>query len=720
MPREVIDLTKQQWQFKQYPVDARRMRDLEKSDWHETTVGGSIYTSLIDDGQIERNNLFANPENYKWVSNAPWIYRTDFEVNEEFASSDRVYFLCGRLDTFASIWINEKLVTKTNNAFIEHRIDISEYVRTGKNSLMIKLESAKGQGESAMKRYTKFDTFKNHYRGYVRKPQYCFGWDVCPSLAGCGIGGEIYIEAVRMGRIENVHVQTIEANEHNADVKVSVEVDKIKNVKLTADIIISGCGQELREVIDLHPGEKRNTIVFHIERPFLWSPRGYGVQFLYDLKAVIKSEDKVIDQKECKFGIRTIKLEHNKEKKNKTFEFLVNDQLIKIKGAKFIPPSIINEETSEKTEELVRLAADANINMLRVWGGGDYGSERFYQLCDELGILVWQDFMFSEGYYPDRQFFLDEIKTEATQIIKKLRNHTSLAIWCGNDDCHRMHKESELGKSKKFHGQKIFNNLLPSLLHTLDSSREYVPATPFSKNAELDIQSLPSMEVLEQIVPVEKLRPGNYELEKLNYRVGGNCSIAEKMSEYRRPAKDIGELISFSQLTQAKLIREYIEKLRVRNKAGLEMLGLQLNDCCGAISGSVIDYEGNLKASYEAIKQAYAGVLAAFMPEYENDEGLVKKLSSLGVVVVNDTADPITAQLDCYMKDFDGRTVDSVSLPVMVGPFAVSAGVKLSKNFAMALKPFNNFVSIEVVCDGKIIAKNKFYYVPDKYLNNLK
>jgi len=271
---QVIDLTKREWQFKQYPLDARRMRDLEKGDWHDTSVPGSIYTSLINDGQLDRDDLFANPENYKWIRRSPWIYRTSFDLSEGFVANDRIDLVCECLDTFASIWLNEKLVTKTNNAFIEHRIKISEHIRTGRNSLMIKFDPAKAQGQSLMKRYTKFDTFGNPYRAYVRKPQYSFGWDICPHLPGCGIPGNIYIEAVRTGRIENVHIQTIEASQHQADVKVSIEIDKIKNTKLTAEISIEGSGQRFGETIDFHPGEKRNTVIFHIERPFLWNPKG--------------------------------------------------------------------------------------------------------------------------------------------------------------------------------------------------------------------------------------------------------------------------------------------------------------------------------------------------------------------------------------------------------------------------------------------------------------
>ena len=713
-----IDLTQGEWQFKQYPLDARRMRDLEKGDWHGTAVPGSIYTSLINDKQIERNDLFANPENYKWVSDSPWIYRTSFETNHDFCASDRIDLVCECLDTFASVWLNEKLIVKTNNAFIEHRINISKYIQTGKNSLMIKFDPAKAQAESIMKRYTKFDTFNNPYRAYVRKPQSSFGWDFCPHLPGCGILDGIYIEAIDTARIENIHIQTIEASQHNADVKVSIELDKIKNTKLTAEIAIEGSGQKFTQAINFHPGEKRSMVIFYIERPFLWNPRGYGVQFLYDLKTVIKNDDKIIDQKQSKFGIRTIKLQHSKDEKNRSFEFIVNDRPIKIKGAKFIPPSVIYEQTDKRTEKLLHLAADANINMLRVWGGGSYGSDKFYRLCDELGILVWQDFMFTEAYYPDRQFFLDEVKTEARSVIRKLRNHASLAIWCGNDNCHQMHKQGLLGKSKKFHGQKIYNNLLPGLLHTLDPSREYVPTTPFSDASAVDIQSLPNLEVLEQIVPEKKISPASFELEKLNYKPNGNSQIAEKTSEHYPPAKNIDELINHSQLTQAKLIKEYIENLRAADTSGMEMLTLQLNDACPAVSGSVIDHNSQAKTSYEAIKQAYAPVLAAFVPEYEPaDNSQLKKLSSLSVVIANDTANPITAQLDCCLKNFNGITLDSVSLPVTVGPNSVSAAIKLAKNFAMALKSFDTFVSIELISDTKVIARNDLFYAPEKYLN---
>jgi beta-mannosidase len=244
MPKISLDLIGK-WQFKQYPLSARRMRDLDSADWLQTNVPCSIFNSLITAGRIRQADINSNPEKFSWVSEKPWVYKKIFDAPAELLDCDRVELVFDGLDTIASIWLNNKLIGKTNNMFIPHRFDVTQILKPRNNSLLVKFEPASQYAKKLMSRYTSFSEsdFINPYRAYVRKAQYQFGWDWCPSLPGCGIWRPVRLEGTKKAGLADLHIRTVDCNQRYADIKIAVKLDTLSREKFLCRLTLS-CAEQ--------------------------------------------------------------------------------------------------------------------------------------------------------------------------------------------------------------------------------------------------------------------------------------------------------------------------------------------------------------------------------------------------------------------------------------------------------------------------------------------
>jgi len=802
MPKTSLDLTGK-WEFKQYPLSARRMRDLDPSDWQTTSVPCSIFNSLIAAGQIKRSVLNTYPEKFSWVSEKSWIYRKIFDAPPELlnavrrpqADCERVDLVFDGLDTIANIWLNNKLIGKANNMFIPFRFDVTKFLKPRNNSLLVKFEPATQYARKLMTRYTSFSSatgsesdFRNPYRVYIRKAQYQFGWDFCPALPGCGIWRPVRLEGTKKARLADLHIRTVDCNQHYADIKIAVKLDTITSeeflCKLTLSATrmadLSGAEQATEHNLTFKADEDFQSTVIRIEKPALWWPAGYGQQHLYQIDVQLLSGDEIIDRTQKKFGIRTAKLNRSPDEHGENFQFEVNGQPIFAKGANWVPASIFaGSVTGGDYEKLLHAAAQSNINMLRVWGGGYYEASEFYELCDRLGIMVWQDFMFACAYYPDRQWFLTEVKKEATTIIKQLRNHPCLVLWCGNNEIDWMHSTGRLGKSKKFYGRAIYHRLLPQLVAELDPDTDYIPTTPLRRTedrrqktedralpasrqgrknltsdfryltsgltthqwgvwsghqpirqyqcrpqdippfvTEFGLQSLPSMETIKNFCPPEQLRIGSQLIEKHNYQLDGNSRLYRYVGDLFGTAQNLEQFVYLSQITQARAVKTYVEHLRAHNFRNNGVLFWQFNDCFPAISWSAMDYVKEPKALYYYAKRFFSKLLIAVVPELEKAQaGSPPELQSISVIAINDSSRPLTATLNCRLIDLFGHLLDQVAFPIAIAPFSTSAPRKLPKAIVFPTHPDKSALHLLMNRDGEKIAENLFLYLPDKYID---
>ena len=735
------------WEFKEFPESARRMRDLDGGGWMPAPVPSSIYTCLAEAGRIDRGQLDANPDDFGWVSQLSWIFRKRFDVRGSMTDCDRVNLIFEGLDTVSHIWLNDKLIGKTENMFIPHTFDVTDHLKPSDNVLCVKLLPALTHADRLMQRYGRLSEhhFGDIRRSYLRKGQYQFGSAMGPALVGCGIFRSVRLEAARTAQIDNLHVRTVDCDQHAADIRIAVTLDRIRQIQrpLRCRMHLSGGGLDITQDLNFDADENQHSTLIHIERPILWWPAGYGVQHQYHLKADLFGGDSHLDTVETHFGIRNIRINRTTDETGSRFQFEVNEVPIHIKGANWMPLSVLpGETTAADYGPLLKLAAEAHFNMLRVWGGGLYEEPAFYEECSRLGILLWQDFMFASAYYPDRQWFTNLVSTEVRTVIQRLRNYPCLALWCGNSRIDSLHEDGRLGTGRKFYGKAIYHSLLPGLLGEMDPNRDYIPSTPFSEEpsgschdpasgtthswnvwnhyaalqdyltparkvprfvTEFGLQSLPGMETISSFSSQKNLSAGTYELDKHNYQPGGQQRMARYVAEEFTPSQHLPEAIWQSQVTQARAARCHVEHLRSHPSINAGCLFWTLNDSAPAISFSAIDSRGNPKALYYYARRFFAPVL-------------VTLTGSGQVIVINDSSKRITATLNCRLLSFSGNLLDQTQVPVALSPAACSNRYKLPKSFWHRNYQRTAFLHLSLSADDTIIAENVHFFAPDKYL----
>ncbi|MCD6175189.1 MAG: hypothetical protein J7K65_05400 [Planctomycetes bacterium] len=699
-----------QWQFKEFSESARRMRDLDAGDWKPATVPSSIYTCLQQAGIISIPDLHSNPEDLNWVDQKSWVFRNKFDVTPSLLEKEQIEIIFDGLDTVTQIWLNEKLIGKTENMFISHRFDIKPHLKKSGNQLTIKFVSALHHTDRLLHRYGKLGShpLRDPRSVYIRKAAYQFGSVVGPALTGCGIFRDVRIEGSNTVKIKNLHLRTIDCNQHTADIRVALELERFNNCNIKCRIVMTGGGLNLEQELLFDGNDQTASTVLHIDRPFLWYPHGYGVAHLYHVKVDLLTDDgQLLDTMYQDFGVRTIHIEKSSDKT----ECVVNGQPICLKGADWLPLSLF-PGTQTDYENLLKKAKTSHLNMLRVWAGGYYENPAFYELCDKMGILIWQDFMFDSAYYPDRQWFLDAVKNEAETIIKQLRNHACIALWCGNNTIDHLHSSGMLGKGRKFYGKPIFRKLLPALIHELDPDREYIPThshhTVENENLIGNTPDIPSPPCQSTLSTQTHYKDSLGMLEKLT----NSHSALQKIARYQiyefLPPKNLTEYIWQSQVVQARQVQTAVEKTRCGSQSGGCMLGA-LNSFALSINPAMFTAQREPKALFYYARRFFAPVLVTLLPE--DKTGLLK------AHVINDTASPITGVLSCRMIAANGEILDATEIPLRVSPFSKAAAINLPKSLSTPNDPARAFLSVCIKNNDKTIAENTHFYCRDKHFH---
>jgi beta-mannosidase len=746
-----IDLNGE-WEFRQYPTDARRMADLQNGDWYKATVPGGIYQDLISAGVIDEAEFDAKPWEFKWVGEKDWIYRRSFEIDEELFSCERKELVFEGLDTVSTIWLNGRKIGGGENMFTEHRFDAAEFLRTGVNEVMVKFDSAWGYAKRAEEKYGKIKgPSKLHpAAAYVRKSRYQFGWDFCPSQTGCGICRGVRVEGSNAGCITDIDVRTVDCDERQAQVKVGLGVRNYAQKKLRCCVHIGGNSVSVQAELFFEDENRGQSAVFSIDDPKLWWPRGYGERALYDLRIELFDGERLIDSVKKRFGIRRIEVDRASDK---GFGFIVNGRRIYVRGANWSPPVMepgcLRRDDYQK---YIEMAAGANINMLRVWGGGYYESEDFYDMCDESGILVWQDFMFACGYYPEEKHFFKEIKRETEEIVRRLRLHACIAIFCGNNEIDWMHREQKLGKAKKFWGRGIFEKILPAIVEESGSGIDYISSTPLiqgkgAKNrhltwhewdvwsewqsvrdyvyrrkdipaflTEFGMQSLPCRETLSRFKRggVDKI---GIETDRHNYQIDGMSRVSRYTTDEFPATDDADRLIYYSQLSQGRGVKSCVENLRVNNDVNSGVMFWQFADCAPAVSWSAVDANRDAKALYYYARRFYADLLIAFSEDHcEQNPFDDPKTRNIYLNVVNDGLETIAATVICRRMDFSGKVIDTFSMPVIAASGSRSTPLKLPGQMACRKQGETEFIYAYLERDGLVVGGNYYFFLPEKYL----
>lgn len=718
-------------------------------EWKAANVPGVVHLDLMRNNIIEDPFYRDNELKVQWVGEIGWEYKRDFFYDSAAYSYRHSELVCKGLDTYANVYINDSLVIVADNMFKEWITDIRRYLKIGNNTIRIRFPSALSINED---RYKKLPyKLPLEAKSVSRKAAYQYGWDWGPTLITSGIWRDIYI---RQWNYTNVlGVQFIQKKLTDAEAKISAVFTMVSQVKDSAHIrlfVDSVLVFDQKLHVKIGPNVIRGD--FNIMNPERWWPNGMGKSFMYNCTWEVNIGGKPIGKGSQLIGLRTIELVQQTDSIGRSFYFKVNGKPVFVKGANYIPQdNFLPRVTDSAYKSLMRDVKEAGINMLRVWGGGVYEKDIFYDLCDRNGIMVWQDFMFANTMYPNNKEFINSLREEAIQNVVRLRRHPSIALWCGNNEIDEGWKnwgwQKQFGYSKADSTEliknyrKIFNEILPSAVYKFDTLRPYVPTSPqygwgrpqsltkgdmhywgvwwgkepfsnYEKKiprfmSEYGFQGFPDPSTINTFTAPEDRVLGSEVMKVHQKHPVGYETIDEYMlRDYRKP-KDFESYGYVSQLLQAKGVSMAMQAHRRAKPLCMGTMFWQLNDCWPVVSWSARDNYGKKKALWYETKRQYGKMLISPVVE----DGRVKVyISSDNPYIERDTM-----MLKLY--DFDGNLLmDEIYYVEIPGNTSSVYYDTLKSSLISGLDSARIVFQAKLKGKDGMVAENKLYFTSPKDL----
>lgn len=699
------------------PDDCSRL-SFDDRFWMAAEVPGDVHSTLIKRGIIPSPYYGHNDQSSRWIEDKEWWYRTSFEYSPQSLEARTELNFKG-LDTLAAVYVNGLEVGRTDNMLMSHTFDVTDLIQPGRNTVAVRFDPLAPY-------YKKFEPLQwssyTKERPWIRKAAMNFGWDWGPRMVTAGICGPVILTTWNEARLENVYAKTLQFDQTRADIALEAEVqiggrrnwedyfNKNKGVKYTCRFtLVDPSGKLAASATASMNAQIRDRslkleAVLAVPDPLLWWTHDLGTPALYELQTELSAGDQVLDVRSEHFGIRTIELQTQTAEGQSSFTFLLNKVPVYAKGANWIPADhLIGAIPDDKYADLIELAVSSHMNMLRVWAGGIYEKDIFYDECDRKGILVWQDFPFANALYPDfNRNFMENITREAIDNIKRLRNHPSLALWCGNNEIDWLYdmKLSAGDINCPFYGKRIYHELLPSLLSVWDDSRPYWPSSPFGGNdandpevgdrhnwqvwhgsvyprkagevpvidytvegvsfknfkndqalfsSEFGLHASANRYTLEKYIPEGHFYLGSEEMAYRNKDTNHKKGLL-LMQGYTGMPRNIDEYLNYSMLTQAEGLKYGIEHYRRLKPHNSGALIWQLGDSWPGTSWSLIDYELMPKASYYYARTFFHPLLLSLVYDEEDD---------VKIWIVNDKLEAMNGQVRLETYDFSGRLLYS-------------------------------------------------------------
>lgn len=709
----------------------------------QVQVPVDTHSALLAAGKIPDPYYGKNELDLQWIGQRDWVFIRDFEVTAELLGCRSVVLNCERLDTITEIYINDQLVGQTDNMFLRYRFEVKGLLREGTNQLKIIFRSAARHAQAISQKLpypipmSQYPVQSPH-NNLVRKVACHAGWDWGCCLMVAGIYDEIYLHGTSQGRIDYVYTEQTHFSDHCL-VDVYVEVDSL--IAGTVPLEARLGDQKVVKQVEVQPGYNRLRVQIPVEQPKLWWPAGYGEQNLYDF--TVKIFDEVVEKR---LGLRKLEILNEEDEIGLSFKVRVNGVEVFAKGANWIPADALPaRQTPERLDDLFTSAVKANMNMLRVWGGGQYESDRFYQLCDEKGLLVWQDFMFSCATYPATPTFLDNVRREVIHQVKRLRDYACIALWCGNNECLGALNWFEPSRKNRdrylVDYDRLYEGTIGEAVRTTDPTRLYWPSSPcggpgdYSNNwhedtrgdmhywrvwhegrsfdayrqvrprfcSEFGYQSFPSLSTIRSFAPEEELNPTSPIMEHHQRHPRGNSLIVEMMTRYFRIPLDFAQFVYLSQVQQALAIKTAVEYWRRLRPVCMGTLYWQLNDLWPVCSWSSLEYSGKWKLLHYVAKRFYAPVLVTAFEEPTGE---------FAVWAVNDQTVPEEGKLVVKILDFAGNTRWEQQLSVEL---PAGGAQRLAKYDVAELAPRRDevFALVELQVKGEIL-RNEYFFTEYK------
>ena len=699
------------WTFKQ----------VRGNNWYPATVPGVVHTDLIHNKIIEDPFFRLNERSVQWVDKEDWIYKTMLEIPADLSGKENIQLHFKGLDTYADVYLNDSLILKANNMFREWTVHIKPFLKKDGNELRVyfysplkidipKWDALPYQNEAGNDQSENGGVFNKKVSVFARKAGYHYGWDWGPRLVTSGIWRPVYLEGWNDARITNVFYRQDNVNKKKAELKAQVKVLADKEGEATLTIHTPDVKKAWTKVATLHKGINTIETDIVIANPELWWTNGLGKQHLYSFTAELAINGKLADSELTQIGIRSLKVINKPDEAGHTFYFELNGVPVFMKGANYIPSdNFLPRVTNEKYERTILDAVNVNMNMLRIWGGGIYENDEFYDLCDKYGILIWQDFMFACSTFPAKGELLDNIRQEAVENVQRLRNHPCIAIWCGNNECHtawfnwgwdRQYQKLGFADEIRSMQKNLFHDVLAQVVTENDPTAFYWPSSPYGGNpdakcesgtanwnpngdghywgvwhakdsianynvirarffSEYGFQAFPEYQSVLKYAPEERDHNIYSDVMMAHQRGGSHAnSLIEwyLLHEYRKP-KDFPNFLYMGLLLQGDAIKTAIEAHRRDMPYCMGTLFWQHNDCWPVASWSSRDYYGRWKAQHYFSKKAFNDILVS--PITQEDK--------LNVYVVSDRLKATKGKLDVRVIDLTGNILfeyaQSITVP---------------------------------------------------------
>jgi beta-mannosidase len=688
------------------PIDAAWYLRTPSGADLELELPATVHTVLLHHNRIDDPFVSDNEKRQTWIGETDWTFEAVFDAPADLRERENQYLDLSGIDSHATVDLNGSRLGTIENAFRSYRYSVTGLLQPTGNRLTISFSAPVPLAADLQGRHELHHTGIGHHRlpgvNHLRKPQYSFGWDWGPQTPGCGIYDRPMLTGFDTASIGDIWVTSVVGEAH-ADLSILVSLqgetpaDELAS-RLHARVeIVSSRGGVLTSETRPVSGD---TIQFRcsVDEPELWWSNGLGEQPRYTARVTLIHDESSIEARTRTFGIRTLELVREPDEWGESFFFRLNGVPVFAKGANWIPADSFQDRVTSRTyRDLLESAAAANMNMIRVWGGGFYEGDAFYDICDELGIMVWQDFMFACSAYPAHPAFIEEVRHEALGQIRRLRNHPALALWCGSNELEQIPGlvGDSPGAMPWSDYATIFDDLLPSLVQDAGGGTAYWPSSPHTPgsnrqdvqdpsrgdahlwdvwhggqpfewyqtcehrfNSEFGFQSLPDPLTVERFVREPPAAINSYEMDFHQRSPIGNDAIVRQLLAWFRLPSSFENLVRVSQILQGLAIQYGVEHWRRSMPRGMGTLYWQLNDCWPGVSWSSVDYFGRWKALHYAARRFFAPVLLSAVEDPHAE--------AIQVWITNDLPTSVHGRIDWYIYDLSGRPISSGAEAVTV------------------------------------------------------
>ena len=707
------------------------------------TLPGDVHAALLAAEEIPDPYFADNETRVMWVHDTPWHMERKFTATP--ADIDGYLTLTlENVDTIATIYLNGEVIAETQNQFIRYDLDVTGKVKAGTNTLRLEFAVTKDVAKARSDAHPFPIPFTLNYKSnglpgvhlnFVRKTACHAGWDWGICLMPTGVYGRMAIRKSRLARQESV---TVEQAHGRKSVELSITTRVFAFAEGSVELTHEIDGQKLADKVVVRPGE--NTFVHNvtIKNPKLWWPSGHGEQPLYELWTTLDGE-----RTTRKLGLRKLEWVVEPDEIDHTFKVRVNGRDISMFGANWIPADAIPSRiTPAVVRDLLESARAVNMNMLRIWGGGQYEPDYFYEMCDELGLLIWHDFMFACMSYPSDRAFLADVRTEITQQVRRLQHHASIALWCGDNEVIgslHWYPETKAAPERYVANYDRLNSMLGNIVEDEDPGRRFWPSSPsmgyldFSDGWQMDtrgdthywsvwhsakdfsayrdvnprfasefgFQSFTSMNVARTFADEKDMNPSSPVMESHQRNTGGNARILETMTRYFRFPQNFEQMVFLSQIQQGLAIKTAIEYWRSTKPRCMGTLYWQINDTYPVASWSSLDYGGQWKLLQYMAKRFFLPLNVVAVPD--GDQLILK--------AINDTAGKAAIELEVQAVDADGTARVIATATVKTNPDKAVVATRIALE---DLGP-NEFLFFSWTGeDGRLLGENDFFPKPYK------